>query len=881
MITDWLRQLRFRFIALFRRRDLEADMAEELRTHLEMEAAANEREGLAPEEAHHAALRQFGGTDQVMEYCRDQRSWVWLEQTVKDFRFAVRSLAKSPGFTCAVVATLAIGIGATTAIVSIARRVVFPTISFPEPEHIVVITDRNPRGSPAKAPFPFFGYPYRFAVMHDVVSSFSALGAIRFERLNLMLNGDPSGVNVGWVTADFLKVLGAAPLEGRLFLPSDFRGDSGDVAVLTWQSWQERFGADPGIVGRDIFLGGKARRVVGVFPREFKLPPYFNAAEICLPVALSPTPVFSINPLRVVGRLKSDRTPTQAEAELALLHLPAPARSRAAYWECKERIAPLTEYYSTDTTRLFWVFLGAVGFLYAIACSNAASLILARTVTRRHELGMRLAIGGSRWQIVRLLGAESLVLALVGGGVGLAIAVWSCSAMAPLLPWEATLFGSTPPRVDRSMLTIALALAVLTCGIVVIVPALRVQSAKLNDILKDGMGSLGDSRRLRRLRTGFVVVQAALAVTLMAGTGLMARSFLRLKKLDLGFDPANKLTISGVLPEEVSSEAYLQLVERLRTILTRLPGVQNVTFSHSARFASFGDCASGKIDGRPDSGDILFFIARVAPDYFATLGLPILRGRGLTGLKPGDPPVAIINETAARRFFPGISPIGRRLDFGEDGKWEIIGVAGDVREGGLRDEVESQIYCPFWQPPVNTQFLVVLVRLANLPKTDFEGLVRRAAYEAEPRLVINVQRLADEALLGIQTERYTMVVLQVLSSLALALAAMGMFAVMAYAVTQRQREFGVRMALGATPGDLLSMVLRRGLTLAAFGVVLGLLVAWGLTRFLQSVLFEISPHDPLTYAGVAVVLIGVAVAACWLPARRAARVDVARLLRAE
>ena len=453
--------------------------------------------------------------------------------------------------------------------------------------------------------------------------------------------------------------------------------------------------------------------------------------------------------------------------------------------------------------------------------------------------------------------------------------------MAPLLPWEAIELGGEPPPIDQFMLAVALTLAVLTCGIVVIVPALRVQSARLNDILKEGVGSLGDSRRLHRLRASLVIMQIALAVTLLAGTGLMARSIMCLQKLDLGFDPTSKLTVAGYLPHGVSQEDYQQMEERLRVNLARLPGVQDVTFSQISPFSSISASSSVWIDGRPELGEIKFSFYSVSPEYFATLGLPILMGRGLDGLKRGDPPVAIINITAARRYFNGSSPIGGRLDMGDEGKCEIIGVTGDVREYGLRQEVSPQVYFPFWQRPADTDFLIELIRLTGPPTMDFERLIKRAAYQAEPRLVVRVQRLAEQGWQGIQKERYTMVVLQVLSALALALAAMGIFAVMAYTVAQRQRDFGVRMALGATPGDLQNMVLRRALALAVFGVVVGLGIAWGLTRFLKSVLFEISPHDPLTYAGVAVVLIGVAVAACWLPARRAARVDVARLLRAE
>jgi len=866
---------------VFRRRRQELSMVEEMQAHLEVLTQENIAAGMPPEEARAAAQRRFGGVTQIQEECRDVRRWVWLESLQKDFRFAVRSLARAPGFTLAVVVTLAIGIGATTAMVSV-DRIIFPSIPHPDPDRMVVITDPDATGTRPQTPYPFFFFPYRFAILHETASSYAAIGAEREELLNLVVAGDPTDASVGWITSGFFPALAVTPLRGRLFLPSEYRGESGDVAVLSWKFWKKRFAADPGIIGQDLLLGGKSRRVVGVLPIGFRPPLMFVEADVYLPLALSPTPELSRRWLQVVGRLKPSVTLEQARAETAVMHYPFPGRPNAvAPDRFRPQVIPLTAYYETDASRSIWVYLAAVGFLYIIACSNAASLMLARTVTRQKELGVRLALGSGHGRILRLVISESLVLALAGGGAGILIAWISAQAITPLLPADPVLLYSSP-SIDLPLLLTALGLSLLTCLLVAIVPAWRVRRAQLSEALKEGSSTLADSRRLRQLRHGLVAAQAALATVLLIGMGLMVQSYVRLAHVDFGFDLTDKLAVAGVLPEGLSPQAYLQLSTRVRDALARLPGVRDATCAGSVPLSIFRSMWNGiKIDGRPDLGDVVFSYNQVSPEYFATLGLSMIAGRGFGGLKPGDPPVMVINQTAARRYFGGSDAIGHHLIMEQFGKWEIIGVVGDVRENGRRAEAGPQFYMPFWQPPINANSLTVLLRMTTPPVSGIEASVRRAAYAVEPRLVLHLDRLTDVARGEIKGERYTMIVLEVLAILALLLAALGLFAVMAYAVAQRQREFGVRLALGAGPGDLARLVVRSGIRIILVGIVLGLGSAWGLTRFLQSVLFETSPTNAVTFAVVAVILFVSALVACWLPARRAARVDAARLLRAE
>lgn len=882
-----LRQFVSRLRALFRRGRDEAEMSEEMRLHLEMQEEANMAAGISRDEARIEALREFGGLDQVKERYRDERRLVGLEQLAKDFRFAARALAKSPGFTIAVVATLAIGIGATTAIVSFARPVVFPGIPYREPERLVVVTDSQPWNSQAEAPYPFFSFPFRLATIQQTATSFQALGAIEQEQLNLVVRDDPEAVSVNWATSGYFDLAGATADRGRLFLPDEFKGKTGDVAVLSWAVWNKRFGADPGILDHDILLGGKMRRVVGVLSKSFAQLPYFNVADVYLPEELSTgATLWPFRWLQVIGRLKEGTTLAQARAEMAVIHTPAPKGMETTFPKesFRPRLVPVFAYYRMESTYIYWVFLGAVAFLYAIACSNAASLMLARTVARRRELGIRLAMGGSRLRIARLLLAESIILSALSGLIGVLIAQWGYWA----LTWQQSKGPGAEAKqwaLDMSMLATVVAASVLTSVFVVVVPAMRIGRARLSDALKEGAGSLGDSRRLQRLRSGLVITQAALAVTLLVGAGLTLQSFWRLERVNLGFDPANKIAVTGLLPDGPPGrppEAFMELVNRFRRDLAGLPGVSSVTYSGALPFTGLSTGAWDiKIDGRPDLGEVKFGSNAVSPEYFAALGLPMLAGRGLDGMHKGDPLVAIINETATRQYFKSSSPIGQRLDLGKDGKLEIIGVVGDVLEMGHRQGVRPQFYYPYWQPPVNTSVIIELLRMSAPPALGFEATVRRLAYAADPGLVVTVQPLADNAQQDIEIERHAMLILQVVSALALVLAATGLFAVMAYAVAGQQREFGVRLALGAAPGDLLRLVMRRGLTLAAAGVVIGMGAAWWLTRFLNTVLYETSPHSPATFAVVAVALLIVAAAACWLPARRAASVDPMEALRSE
>ena len=868
-----------RLSASFNRRKLDREMDEEMRWHVEMETERNCAAGMSPDEARCAALRQFGGLDQLKERERDARGWVWLEQLGKDCRFAVRSLAKSPGFTLSVVATLALGIGATTAMVSVARQALLPSLPFPDEGRLVAVEEFNTREN---RPYPVFAPQYR--AFRAQAKSFLQLGAKCSEQMNLVVNGQPSALQVFWVTPDLLEAFGFSPAFGRTFSADEYRrGSEGAVALLNFRTWRLQFGADPDVIGRDILLGGKLRRVVGVLPAALtNWPGIERWCDVCVPLADESLgnldPLYSvIEPVAVVGRLKPGFTLQQAQAELATTRMPAGPMS--TFWaSLTPRVIPIRDKYRADASQLFWVFLGAVACLYAISCSNAVNLMLVRTVTRRRELGVRLALGGSRGQMVRLLLVESMILTALGGALGLLVAKGGYAALGGLVErWLPN--GAQFGVIDRPTLMITLVVCLGTGLLLGLAPAWRIGRANLQDVLKEAAGSLGDSRRLQRLRSGAVVLQAALATILLIGGGLMLRSFTRLQLTGVGFDTSRTYDMFGSLMFGPSAEAFGALSDQAEAELRRLPGVQAAAQATGPpmRYSYGGDVV--QIEGRPELGKVPCSEDEVGPDYFAAIGLPLRIGRGFAGMHRGDPKVVVINDALARHFFPHASPLGQRLDLGARRVCEIIGVVGDVHEYGARQAPLPHYYIPIWQrtSPKN-YFLHVLLRLAGKPDAGLEAEVRQTMYSVEPRMVTQFWKLEDDSLF---VERGTLAVLQVMSVLALLLATMGLFAVMAYAVAQRRREFGVRIALGAAPDALLRLVLRRGLALAAIGIAIGLGASWGATRFLASVLYETSPYDPATYAGVAIMLLVAGAVACWLPARRAAKVDPIAALRAE
>ena len=866
--------------------------------HLELQAAANRAAGVPEGEAGREVRQQFGGADQFKEGCRDEWGFVWLDQLARDFGSARRALAKSPGFVCAVVVTLAVAIGATAAIVNVALQVLHPSLPFADPPALMVVQEFNTRtGEPSVMTAA------GFAGLHARATMFSELAAQHPEEMNLVVGGRPSAVKAVWVTPGCFAAFGVAAERGRTFADEEhLAANAGSIAVLAHRAWVAEFGSDPSVPGRTVVLGGRPCRIIGVMPESFIAPIGFPAWDVFLPTteqalargAWWQTLVWA------VGRLKPGVQLSQAEAELAAVGPPDDLPA-GVFPGVVPRVVPVRSLYRSDRDRVMAVLLGAGAFLYAIACANAFNLVLLRTIGRRAELGVRAALGGCRQRLFQLLVVENLILVGAAGVSACLLSRWFGFLLVRSMDYW---WRSAGPVAVRGG-TLALAVGVATLGAVVVVgiaPAGRALRAAGPGGLALRTGSLGEGRQFRRWRPAFAVVQAALAVVMLAGASLCGRTLVHLVKAGVGFDPARRIAVAGQLPPPAFSypprnDNYLSLAGRLQEEFARLPGVERCALASSPPLLGRKEAGLVQIDGRPAPGGLRCSFNRVSPGYFATLGVRLLRGRGFDGMRGGDPGVVVINETMARECFPGEDPLGRRLDLGRRGQWhavygreaeeretwEIVGVAADVRDEGQRVAPGPQCYVPFWQRnPYDVQSVGVVLQLQGPPVAGFAQAVRGAAFAVDPDLVIcDVTSLEERAASSIRLERCASVSLGVISAFALALAGMGLFAVLSALVAERRREFGVRVALGAKPGGLQWLVLRRGLGWTALGVAIGLGASWALMQILQVVLYATSPHDPAVFGGVALFVFTVTGFACWLPARRVARIDPMVALRAE
>jgi putative ABC transport system permease protein len=897
-MTGPFQKFGFRLRDLFQRRRLEAELAEEIRGHIAMQEAANRAAGLAAGEAGRDARQQFGGVDQLKESCRDEWGFVWLEQLVRDAGFARAALAKSPGFVIAVVLPLAVGIAAAAAIISVALQVLHPLLPFTDPSALVVVQEYNTRMSE-----PTSMTAAEFAGLHAHASAFSHLAAEHPERMNLVVDGRPSPVKAAWVTPEFFAALGVSAAQGRTFGAEEYVADNaGAVGVLAHRAWVAEFGSDPAVLGRTIRLGGRACRIVGIMPESFESPIGFPAWDVFLP---STEPALERGTwwqtlVWAVGRLKPGVGSSQAEAELATI--PPPDNLPAAIVSgVVPRVVPVRGLYRSDRDRVFAVLIGAGAFLYAMACANAFNFVLMRTTGRRAELGVRAALGGCRQRLFQLLVVENLLLVGAAGVAACLLTRWFDFLLVRSMDYWWVSAG--PIKVcGGSELLLAAAATLGAAVAVAIVPAFRALRATGQGAFATRNGSLDDSLRFRRWRSASAVAQAALAVIMLVGASLCGRTLVQLMKAGVGFDPSRRIAVIGQLPSSVCTypppkDNYLAFAGRLQEEFARMPGVERCALASSLPLVGRNDAIAVQIDGRPPSASLRCTFDRVTPEYFATLGVRLLRGRGFDRMARGDPGVAVINETMAREFFTGEDPLGHRLDMGPRGQWhavygrgaeeretwEIVGVAADVRDEGQRVAPSPQCYVPFWQRSLyDVQSVAALFQLKDIPVAGLAEAVRSAAFAVNPDLVISdVMSLEERAATSIHLEQCASATLGVISAFALVLAGMGLFSVLCALVAERKREFGVRMALGARPGGLQWLVLRRGLGWTALGVAFGLGASWLIARILQVLLYATSPHDPAVFGAVALFVFTVAGFACWLPARRAARIDPMIALRAE
>jgi len=846
-------------------------MAEEMRFHLEMRKEDKIEDGLSSEEASYAAQRKFGNVGAIQEQIREQRGWTQLEQWGQDIGFVARSLARAPGFTLTALATLTVGIGVATVVFNLTAWILFRADPYPNPEQLYRIgySDKQAPFIPVRTGLHFLAYQERT----DVFSEFAAVSP---EMANVVIEGQPSAVGVLRISIDCFRTLGIVPALGRSFLPEEFKAGANNVVIIDDLFWRTNFHADPQILGRKLLIDQQVCTVIGVLKLGQPFPPAFEGA-VYRPLVMNVNPAepFDLT-LHIIGRLRRGVGPEAARAALAEIKLIGLPNWAVPYFAEQEvRLATPRELARPEA---FWLMAIAGAFLYGIACLNTINLILVRQLGRAREITIRLAVGATRGRIVRLLAIESVALSLVVMGILAFAARW----LFP--PLFAAITGSEGVRYlsywNWDILGAAGVLTGLACLSAVLVPLARLLGTDVSPNLKEGGAGAGESRRAGQVRSVLVILQAALAVVLLTGTGLMVRSFGKLQKVNLGFDPIGKVKAQIAFPKSytLSSEARLQLFERLQQRLEQLPGVKAVSFGEDTLLEGgfWGTAQVQMPNGEfmPVAGNV------VSADFLAASGLTLLKGRWLSPQRGAIE--VVINESLAKARFGEHDPIGGsiKLLVSGDKVYSVVGVVKDVKETVRTIAPGMRFYAPSWfyPPNINTMFL----KLESNPDLAFGGLVRRVIYDFDPRLIVTDVSAIDEMVgRSMWAERYAFRIMKGLTAIALGLVIVGLFSIVAYTVASRRREFGVRMALGATPADLRRLVLAKGLLSAAVGIVIGTAVAMGLTRFMQSLLFETNPYDPLVFASVGVVLLASAAIACLLPAHRASRIDPVVTLRAD
>jgi putative ABC transport system permease protein len=884
-----IRQLRgwlVRLCGLFHSKRREREFAEELESHLALHIEDNLRAGMSSEEARRVALVKLGGVTQVQELHREQRGLPMLETLFHDLRFGARMLFKNPGFALIAVVTLALGIGANTAIFSVVNAVLIRAIPYRDADRLVTVWEKHSRSDQNTiSPANFFDW-------QEQSTSFEGLAAFADVRGSLTGDGEPEEVPAQRTTGNLFSVLGVPALLGRTLTPEDGKPGQNNVIILSYGLWQRRFGGDANIIGRKVLLGATENTVVGVMPPEFKWHVRKNSltgqsAELWTPFAL--TNEFRQfrrgRSLSAVARLKPGASVAQARAEMETLaaRLAEQHEQNRGY---SVNVVALRQQFSGELRWALLVLMGAVGFVLLIACANVANLLLARAALRTSEIAVRAAIGASRGRIIRQLLTESVLLAAMGGIAGLLLAWWGAAALVKLSPPELGDFQHV--EISAPVLGFTLVVALLTGVVFGLVPALEASNLKLSETLKAAGRSLAGQSGGQRLRSALVVVEIALALVLLLGAGLLVRSFLRLQNVDTGFNAQNVLTMRVSLPgRRYDQDAkiisfFAQATERLQN----LPGIEAAGAINYTPFLGAGSQTGFEIEGRPKPlpGQTLGTgVCVTDQNFFRTLQIPLKRGRLFTEQEVREQRnVVIINEALARRYFPNEDPLGQRITIGMRPPLvptEIIGVVGDVRHAQLDQAVEPMSYWPIAQLPYTSMSLVIRARGDAAATTT---AVRNVIQSLDPQQpVADVRTL--ESLVGnsIARQRFNTLLLAVFAVVALLLAGLGIYGVMSYAVTARTHEIGIRTALGATAADILRLILKRGMTLALVGVSVGLLAAIVLTRLLKNLLFGVSATDPLTFAMVGMALLIVALLACWIPARRATKVDPLIALRSE
>ncbi|HYS05472.1 MAG TPA: ABC transporter permease [Candidatus Dormibacteraeota bacterium] len=816
-----------------------------------------------------------------------------IDTLVQDLKFGLRSLVKNPGFTAVAVLALALGIGANSAIFSVVNAILLRPLPYPQPDRLMSVWQNNSVRGWHKDVIT----PADFVDFRREARSFESMATFFGRGFNLQSGVTAERVRGADVSLDFFRVLRMIPATGRGFTTQDETGGSGRIAVIGHALWERRFGADPRAVGRSITLNSESVTIVGIAPPGFRYP---DQAEIWtlaknvvplnpfVPVATDIKEVRGMHYLYCIARLAEGSGREQAQAELDTIAARLEKQYPASNANTGVEIIPLHESIVGDVRPALLVFLGAVGLVLLIACANVANMSLARAAARRREVAVRTALGATRLRLVRQCLTESLLLSSLGGVAGLLLAMWGTDLLVALGP--ETLPGGRAISVDTRVLGFTLLLSVLTGVLFGLVPALQASATDPQELLREGGRGSTAGPRARVLRRALVVSEMAIALVLLAGAGLLVRSFLRLQHIDPGLSVDRVLTLRLSLPDARYAENPQQIhyYDELLRRAAGLPGVGAAAVTSNLPLGGSDSVLNFSIEGRPDAKrgeEPESGFHQVSPDYFRALGIPLLRGRSFDARDLQKAPgVVVISETMARRYWPGEDPMGRRLSFGTNDKGElywmtVVGIAADVLQKGLHTAPRAEAYVSYMQWP--SRYSTLIVR-SGLDPAGLEAAVGREALAVDPDIPLYEVKTMREVLDGsLASRRFDMALLALFAALAVLLAAVGLYGTMAYMVTQRTHEIGIRMALGARRGDVLRLVVGQGMALTLAGVTLGVLGALALTRVLSTLLVGVAVTDPWTFGAVAALLSAVAFVACYLPARRAARVDPLIALRCE
>jgi predicted permease len=873
---------------LWNRRKMEDQLDKELRFHLEQHTADLIAQGLAPKEARRRAQIALGGPEQVKEQCRDARGTRWLEDLLLDLRYGARMLLKSPGFSLVAVITLALSIGANTAIFSIVNAVLLKPLPYHEPDRLVMVwEDASYMGFPMGTPAPA-----NYADWLSQNRVFEAMAAIDSRTFNLIGDGDPERIEANGISYNFFPLLGINPILGSSFLPTDDQPGAPKVTIISYRMWADRYGADRNIVGREILLDGQKYTIVGVMPSGFQ----FLEPEIALwvPIAFSKEELAARDNhyLNVIARLRPKVTPERANTEMRAImaNIARDYPKETEEGKLSASVQPLRDQITGDVHRPLLMLFVAVSFVLLIACANIGGLLLARALARSKEVAVRVALGAGRWRIAWQVFTESLLLALVGGGLGVLFAFWAFAFLKQLIPPSMIL--STKLELSAPVLIYTLVAAAMAGLVFGTAPAFQAARTDIYGALKQGSGSVGSGVIHHRLRNLFVIGEIALTLILLAGAGLMIQTFYKLRLQFSGLNPEKVLTMQTILPESEYSESARRITfyDRVLEQVKKLPGVTSAGYTTAVPLAWRGGVTGFTVEGRQDdAGFVKGAIHRqISVGYLPAVGIALREGRDLAETdNQQSTPVAIINKTMAQRYWPNESAVGKRLKFGlpnSQTPWmTVVGIMADVRQIDADAPVRAEVLIPYRQAgnsPVYAPRELVVRTTAQPP--DLVATIRRAIQSVDSNQPISGIRTMDE-LLGSRTTTHKMgmTLLAVFASLAALLAALGIYGVLSYFVTRHRSEISLRMAMGAQTFDALKLVISKGMKLALIGIIIGLIGAFALTRLIKSLLFGVSATDPLTFAVITFLLALVALLACWIPAWQATKVDPITALRSE